>query len=257
MSGHSKWAQIKRQKGVTDIKRGQIFTKLANAITIAVKQGGGIGDPSQNFRLRLLIEKARAVNMPKSNIDRAIQRAQGKQAEQVENVTYEGFGPNGIAIIIEAVTDNKLRTTSEVKNLFDKNGANLGIPGSVSYMFQTKGLISVKKNEKTIDDIFLVAADLGAEDVEDVLKSAIIYTKPEELTKIKDALTAKGFIVEDFELARKPLTEIQITNKDTANKILAFIEKLEDLDEVQKVYSNFDIQESLITFSEFQESNTD
>lgn len=246
MSGHSKWAQIKRQKGVLDIKRGQVFTKIASAITIAVKQGGGVADPNQNFRLRLAIEKARNVNMPKSNIDRAIQRALGKQAGEIENVVYEGFGPLGVAFIVEAVTDNKQRTTAEIKNFFDKNGANLATPGSVAYQFQIKGLIGVKKDGKTIDDIFLISADAGAEDVEDAGDEAIVYTKPEELAKVKEELRHRGLLVNSFELVRKPLTTVFINDREQAQKILGFIEKLENLDDVQKVYSNFDIPDDFI-----------
>lgn len=246
MSGHSKWAQIKRQKGVADIKRGQAFTKIANAITIAVREGGGVSDPNQNFRLRLVIEKARTLNMPKANIDRAIARAQGRQAGEIENVVYEGFGPGGVAIIVEALTDNKQRTTSEIKNLFDKNGASLGTPGSVLYQFQTKGIISIKKDGKTLDDIFLIAADSGAEDIEDAGESVLIYTKPEELSKIKEAMLSQGLKVEDFELTRKPLTTVSITDSGTASRILAFMERLENLDDIQKVYSNFDIPDSLM-----------
>lgn len=254
MSGHSKWAQIKRQKGAADIKRGQVFTKIANTITIAVRQGGGVADPLQNFRLRLAIEKARAINMPKENIERALRRAQGKLAgETLEEVVYEGFGPGGVAVIVEATTDNKQRTTSEIKNLFDKNNANLATPGAVSYQFQTKGEIAVKKNlpagkagGKTLDDIFLMAADLGAEDVEELGKEVLVYTKPEDLARIKEELVAKNLTVDNFELIRKPVTNVSINDPSMAQKILTFIEKLEGLDDVQKVYSNFDIPDEIL-----------
>lgn len=247
MSGHSKWAQIKRQKGAADIKRGQVFTKIANAITIAVREGGGVSDPSQNFRLRLAIEKARAINMPKENIERALRRAQGKLAgETLEEVVYEGFGPGGVAVIVEATTDNKQRTTSEIKNLFDKNNANLATPGAVSYQFKTKGEIAVKKNGKTLDDIFLIAADLGAEDVDDLGKEILVYTKPEDLARIKEELVASNLTVDNFELIRKPVTNVSINDPSMAQKILAFIEKLEGLDDVQKVYSNFDIPDEIL-----------
>lgn len=248
MSGHSKWAQIKRQKGVADIKRGQFFTKIAKAITITVREGGGVSDPSQNFRLRLTIEKARAINMPKENIERAIERGKGKGAkgEEILEVIYEGFGPGGVAVIVEAATDNKQRTTAEVKNLFDKNNASLGVPGAVSYQFQTKGEIVVKKNGKTLENIFLIAADLGAEDVEDLGEEVIVYTKPEDLARIKEEFLSKGLIVDNFELIRKPIINIPIKDLDTAQKILTFIEKLESLDEVQKVYSSFDIPDEIL-----------
>lgn len=246
MSGHSKWAQIKRQKGVADIKRGQAFTKIANGITIAARQGGG-SDPEQNFRLRLIIEKAREINMPKENIERAIRRAHGKlEGAGLEEATYEGFGPGGVSVIVEAATDNKQRTTSEIKNMFEKNGVSLGTPGAVAYQFQQKGLITVKKNNKSIDDIFLLAADAGAEDIEEAGEDVLLYTTSGDLTKVKDALLNNGLKVENFELTRKPTITIPIEDKNTAQKILTFIERLENLDDVQKVYSNFDIPDNII-----------
>ncbi|MBI2074885.1 MAG: YebC/PmpR family DNA-binding transcriptional regulator [Candidatus Levybacteria bacterium] len=247
MSGHSKWAQIKRQKGATDAKRGQAFTKLANAITVAVRESGGISDPAQNFKLRLLVEKARAVNMPKENIERAIQRASGKQAgEGVAEITYEGFGPGKVALMVDAVTDNKQRTTSEVKNILDKNGAVLATPGAVSYQFVQKGLITVKKNGQNADDIFLLAADAGAEDIEEVGDEILVYTKPDQLSKVKEGLT-KSLNIVDAELTRKPMVTVSITNKEIASKILTLMERLESLDDVQKVYANFDITDEIIS----------
>lgn len=247
MSGHSKWAQIKRQKGVADIKRGQAFTKLANAITIAVRQGGGIGDPSQNFRLRLVVEKARSVNMPKENIERAIARGQGKggKGESLDEVVYEGFGPGKISVVVEATTDNKQRTASEIKNVFDKSGATLATPGAVSYQFEQKGVITVKRGDKSVDEIFLIAADAGAEDIEDAGEDVLVYTKPEDLSLVKQNL-ATALQVVDAELTRKPMVSVPVLDKETANKILGFMDKLESLDEVQKVYANFDIPDSLL-----------
>ena len=239
MSGHSKWSTIKRQKGAADIKRGLTFTKIANALTIAVKKGGGVSDPTQNFHLRLLIEKARSANMPKENIERAIERAQGREASALEEVVYEGFGEGGkVTFLVDAATDNKQRTTSEVKNLFDKAGAVLARPGAVSYQFQTKGLIKVAKNGKGIDDIFLTAADAGAEDVEDGEDEIVVYTKPEELTKVKDELAKSGLVIREVELTRKPKVTIEITDKNTLDKIYAFVDRLESLDDIQKVYTN-------------------
>src|SRR3990167_6843005 len=167
MSGHSKWSTIKRQKGAADIKRGATFTKIANAITIAVKQGGGIGDADQNPKLRLAIEAARSANMPKENIERAIQRAKNKGEGELQELMYEGFAPGGVSVLVEAATDNPNRTTSEVKSLFNKSGARFAEPGAVAYMFSQVGEISVSKNGKSIDDIFTVALDAGAEDIED------------------------------------------------------------------------------------------
>src|SRR5258708_2782024 len=183
MSGHSKWATIKRQKGTNDEKRGAVFTKLSKAITIAVKQGGGIPDPNQNFKLRLAIDSARNANMPKDNIQRAIEHAAGKQADTLEEVVYEGFGPGGISIIVEAMTDNKNRTTSEIQNIFNKNGGNMAQMGAVAYQFQQLGRIIVAREGKSVDDIFLEAADAGALDVEEADNEVFIYTKPSDLAK--------------------------------------------------------------------------
>lgn len=250
MSGHSKWAQIKRQKGVADIKKGQVFTKLANAITIAVRDSGGIGDPEKNFKLRLIIEKSRAVNMPKENIERAIEKGQGKgKGEELAEVVYEGFGPQGVSIIVEATTDNKLRTNSEVKNVLDKNGGHLGSQGSVSYQFEKKGQITVNKNGKTLDEIFFQAADAGAEDVEEIGDQVLIYTKPEELSMVKQKLTGQ-LSVTDAEITRKPFVVVSISDKSAAQKILSLMEKLEALDDVQKVYANFDIPDEILKETE-------
>lgn len=248
MSGHSKWAQIKRQKGATDMKRAQAFTKLASAITLAVRQGGGVADAEQNFRLRLAIDKARQMNMPKENIERAIDRATGKggNAAVFEEVVYEGYAPGGVAVIVDAATDNSLRTTAEIKNVFNKSGATLGALGSVSYMFQTKGIITVKKEGKAVDDIFLLAADAGADDVEEAGESVLIYTKPDEVAQVKEMLVQEGFSVEDFELTRRPVITKEITDKETAEKVFAFIDKIDALDDVQKVYANFEIADAIL-----------
>ncbi|MCL5432924.1 MAG: YebC/PmpR family DNA-binding transcriptional regulator [Patescibacteria group bacterium] len=248
MSGHSKWAQIKRQKGVADIKRGQTFTKFSNMITLAVKQGRGVGDPDQNFRLRLAIEKARAFNMPKENIERSIKRALGKQAEAVEEAVYEGFGPSGVAVIVEAVTDNRQRTTSDVKNIFDKMGGNLGQPGTVSYQFKQLGEIVVKKGKFSFDDIFSFAVDAGADDVRESDSSdsendqILIYTDSQDLAKVRDFLSQKGVEIVQSELVRVPTTTIQISDKEILDKINVFIEKVEELDDVQKVYTNLEFK---------------
>lgn len=248
MSGHSKWATIKRQKGVADVKRGQVFTKIAKAIILAVRSGGGIGDPEQNFKLRLAVEKARSMNMPKDNIERAIEKGRGKAdlGEEMQETVYEGFGIGGVSLIVEAATDNKIRTTSEVKSIFDKNGGNVGVPGAVAYQFQQKGLIAAKKEEKTVDEIFLIAADCGAEDIEDSGDSVLIYTKPEELAVVKDSLSRAGITITEAELTRRAVVTVPIHDKETADRLLAFIDKLENHDDVQKVYANFDIPEIFI-----------
>jgi len=250
MSGHSKWATIKRQKGANDAKRGQLFTKLSKAITITVRQGGGVADPDSNFRLRLAVEAARAANMPKDNIDRAIQRASGKQAETLEEAVYEGFGPGGFSVVVETFTDNKLRTVSEVKNVFNKNGGNMGAQGSVMYQFEKKGVITVEKAGKSLDDIFLIAADSGIDDIEDADENVLLYTKPDDVTKIKDELSKNGLTVNTFELIFKPIVLNGISDKVSAERALSFIDKLESLDDVQRVSANFDIPDELIENSQ-------
>lgn len=239
MSGHSKWATIKRAKGAADAKRGLAFTKLSNAITIAVKQGGGIADTAQNFKLRLAVEAARVSNMPKENIERAIGRAAAKGEGILEEVTYEGFAPQGVAIIVEAATDNVQRTSAEIKNIFNKSNASFGQPGSVSYLFKQVGKITVPLDGKTFDDIFALAAESGAEDIEEGVEDrCIIYTDPTSLSKVKDTLIARGLKVEDIELVRKPINALPVSDPAKKQQILDFIHKLEEMDDVQKVYSN-------------------
>lgn len=246
MSGHSKWATIKRAKGANDAKRGTLFTKLSKAITIAVQQGGGIADPDSNFRLRLAIESARSANMPKDNIERAITRASGKQGAQLEEATYEGFGPGGFSVVVEALTDNILRTVGEVKMTFNKGGGSMGAQGSVMYQFEKKGIVTVEKNGKSLDDIFMIAADNGADDIEDADSEVLLYTKPEDVAKVRDALSGAGLSVKSSELTLKPIVINEITDKVAAEKAIAFIERMEDLDDVQKVYANFDIPMDVI-----------
>ena len=241
MSGHSKWSQIKRQKGINDKKRGQTFTKLGNAITIAVKQGGGIGDPGQNFRLRLAIDAARAANMPKENIERAISKAQAGKGGEFEEVIYEGFAPGGVSVIVEAATDNTMRTTSEIKSLFNKHNASFGQPGSVAYQFKQEGEIIIKKNGKTFDDIFSIAVESGAEDLEDAGEEIFIYTDTQDLAKVKDNLSSQGLEILEAGLIRKPIVTVPITDKDKFDKIASFLNILEEMDDVQKVYSNMEI----------------
>ena len=242
MSGHSKWATIKRAKNALDIKRGLAFTKISNAITIAVKAGGGIADPTQNFKLRLAVEAARTANMPKENIERAINRAAAKGEGVLEEVTYEGFAPFGVAIIVEAATDNVQRTSAEIKNVFNKSNASFGQPGSVSYLFKQVGKIIAIKEGKTFDDIFAIAVESGADDIEEGTGDrCIIYTDPSFLSKVKDALIARGLKVESVELVRKPMDTIPVSDALKKQQILDFIGKLEEMDDVQKVYSNISL----------------
>lgn len=245
MSGHSKWATIKRQKGANDARRGQQFTKLSNAITIAVRQGGNVTDPEGNPRLRLAIDAARAANMPKENIERAIGRAAGKQAENVEETVYEGFGPGGFSVMVEAVTNNKQRTVAEIQSFFKKNGGSIGAPGSVAYQFAQKGAVTVEKNGKTLDDIYLLAVESDAEDIEEAGDEVIVYTKPSNLAKTRDEMKGHGVNITTTELIRRPIVNHEMSDPETVKKALDFLEKLDEMDDVQKVYANIDIPDNL------------
>lgn len=247
MSGHSKWSQIKRQKGAADVKRGQNFTKLGNAITIAVREGGG-ADPASNFKLRLTIDKARAANMPNENINRAIDRGLGKGvgAAQLDSVIYEAYAPGKVAIVIVATTDNKNRTTSEIKNMIERSGGSFVAQGAVSWMFNDEGVITIAKNGKSFDELFEDAVDAGAEDVEDLDDAVEVYTKPAELETVKSALSSKGINIEGAELTKKANTAVEVSERETAQKILNLMEKLEEHDDVQKVYSNFEVAEGVL-----------
>lgn len=250
MSGHSKWSTIKRQKGAADIKRGMAFTKIANVITIAVKVGGS-GDPESNPRLRVAMEDAKAVNMPKENVQRAIDRGLGKLPGQtLEEVTYEGFGPGKVAYYIEGVTDNKLRTNSEIKNSFEKAGGSLGGSGSTAYMFEKKGEIRIKSKGGSVEEEILELIDFGAEDVEDYIEENIqrylVYVESQKLNTMSIKITQAGFEVESAEITFKPNIMVAISDKETAQKVLNFTEKLEDHDDIQKVYANFEISDELL-----------
>lgn len=230
MSGHSKWATIKRQKGANDAKRGQLFTKLANAITIAARTGS---DPEMNPSLRIAIEKAKGANMPKDNIDRAIQKAVGGAGGvELSEVVYEGFAPGGAAVIIEAVTDKKQRTVSEVKNILDKNGGSMAGQGAVSYLFQRSGEIIVPLNGKSSDELLDAALENGASDFEDEEGIGYIYTDASLLHSVQKKLVELGFTVEDAGIVYRPLNRVLIA-KETEEKLMNLIEKLEDLDDVQ------------------------
>lgn len=247
MSGHSKWKTIKRQKGVKDAKRGAIFTKHSNAITVAVKHGGNVADREGNFKLRLAIEAARADNMPKENIDRAIAKAAGKEGVNLEEVVYEGFGPGGFSVVVEAFTDNKQRTVAEVKNAFEKNGGTMGAQGSVMYQFERKGVITIVKKEKSSDDIFAIAVDSGAEDVEEAGDETLIYSDTSDLAKVRSYLAGKGIAIQNAEFVYNPIVLFPITDKTIAEKAVAFLEKLEELEDVQKVFANFDIPDAIMS----------
>lgn len=244
MSGHSKWSQIKRQKGATDAQRGQLFTKLAKEIIIAAKQGGP--DPTANFRLRMAVQKAKENNMPSDNIERAIKRATGGgDGAELSEVTYEGFGPAGTAVIVEAATDNRNRTVAEVRNVFTRSGGNLGENGSVSWNFEQRGVITLSPNGKDPDEIMMQAIDAGAEDVQVGSETIDVYTQPSDLETVKKALEESGLAVASAESARVPKTTVQLDERD-AVQTLRLVEKLEALDDVQKVYFNAEFSDDVL-----------
>ncbi len=244
MAGHSKWAQIKRQKGANDQKRGALFTKLTREIMQAAKQGGP--DPAANFKLRLAIQRARAANMPNDNIERAISKATGGASEdQLDEVTYEGYGPGGAAILVAALTDNRNRTVSEVRHQFSRNGGNLGEAGSVSWQFEPRGIITIPLEGRAADDVALLAIDAGAEDV-DVQGDAVeVRTDPASLETVRKNLEAAGLQVENADFAMVPKTTIELDDR-TAHQVLRLIEALEDLEDVQRVYSNAEFSDEAI-----------
>lgn len=240
MSGHSKWSTIKRQKGVKDAARGALFTKLGNTIAIAARGGT---DPETNFALRLAVDKARAANMPTANIQRNIDRAKDKDAAQLQEVMYEGYGPAGVAIIVEAATDNINRTYPEIRLAFSKHGGRLAEKGAVVFQFDRKGAIRV---QATGDDLLLTAIDAGAEDVQEEDGESIVYTSLAELAKVRDALRAAGIAVTEAELTYTPNTTVEVTDKDAAGKIMRLMDALDDIDDVTNTHVNFDIDESLL-----------
>ncbi len=249
MSGHSKWHTIRRAKGAADQKRGQLFTKLARDITIAAREGGG--DPAMNFRLRLAIDKARSNNMPLDSIQRAVDRGTGKgnDGTMVETVFYEGYAPGGVAILIEAATDNRNRTSSDVRATMNKNGGSPGEPGSVSWMFRQQGLITIDLSSvrRDPDEVTLQAIDAGAEDVEASEELLEIYTDYANLNAVRMALEEQGLPIKDAEVTMRPTTLITPTDEQDALKVLRLLEKLEDLDDVQRVYSNLEITDELVS----------
>jgi YebC/PmpR family DNA-binding regulatory protein len=244
MSGHSKWSTIKRQKGANDAKRGALFTKVAREIAVAARLGGG--DPDANYRLRLAIEKARSVNMPADNIKRTIEKATGGgDAEQFEEIVYEGYGPGGVAVLVEAATDNRNRTAAEVRSIFTKTGGQLAGSGAVAWQFEPRGLIAIAQNGQDADEVALAAIDAGAEDVDTDDPEAIeIFTSPADLERIRAALEAAGVSIDSAEstMIAKQTVELDSTK---ARQALRLVEQLEDLDDVQRVTANFDIPEDV------------
>ena len=241
MSGHSKWSTIKRQKGAKDAARGAVFTKLGNAIAIAARSGT---DPETNFALRLAIDRAKAANMPGSNIQRSIDRSKDKNAAQLQEVMYEGYGPGGTAILVEAATDNINRTYPDVRLAFSKHGGNLAEKGAVAFQFDRRGVIRVRG---TGDDVLMQALEAGADDVQEEDGESLIYTDPKELAKVRQALAEAGLEILEAELTYVPNTNIEVTDMATAGKIMRLMDALEELDDVTNTHVNFDIPEDLLT----------
>ena len=240
MSGHSKWSTIERQKGVKDAARGAVFTRLGNTIAVAARNGT---DPETNFSLRLAIDKAKAANMPMSNIQRAIDRQKDKDATQLQELLYEGYGPGGVAIMVECMTDNINRTYPDVRLAFSKHGGNLAEKGSVSFQFERRGLIRVAEKG---DLVLEVAVEAGADDIIDEEDGTIIYTDPKDLNKVRLAFFNGGFNVVDAELTYVPTNMVKIDDLNTAGKVLRLMEALDDLDDVTNTYVNFDIPEDIL-----------
>lgn len=244
MSGHSKWSSIKRQKGVNDVKRGAIFTKIGREIGIAARAGGG--DPDANYKLRLAVDKARSVNMPADTIKRAIEKAVGgSEAEQYEEIIYEGYGPGGVAILVEAATDNKNRTAAEVRSLFSKAGGQLAGAGAVAWQFETRGIVLVTRDGQDPDDIALAAIDAGADDVDTDGDPLEIVTQPGDLEAVRIALEGTGVTIESAEVTMQPKSTVEV-EVSAARQNLRLIENLEDLDDVQRVTANFDIPDEVM-----------
>jgi len=245
MSGHSKWANIKHKKAAKDAKKGKIFTRIAKEITIAAREGGG-GDPEMNPRLRLAIQNAKSVNMPSDNIKRAIQKGTGEiEGAAYEEIVYEGYAPLGVAVIVETVTDNRNRTFSELRSQFGKLGGNLGEPGSVAWNFDRKGVIVIKTNGKTEDELLEHVLESGAEDLEFDEETSRIICAFEDLIKCNKYFEDNKFIVEESKFEYIPRTYINITELNDARKIIKFMEAIEDLDDIQNVYGNYEFSDEI------------
>jgi len=240
VSGHSKWSTIKRQKAVTDAKRGAVFTKLGNQIAIAARSGT---DPTINSALAMAIEKAKAANMPTANIERSIQRVKDKSAAELHELTYEGYGPGGTAIIVEAATDNLNRTLPEVRLAFSKHGGSLAEKGAVAFQFNRKGMLRVKDAG---DDVMMAALEAGADDVQEEDNGSIVYTDPKDLAKVRDGLKGAGVEVVEAELTYVPNNTVEVSDAATAGKVMRLMDALDDLDDVTATHTNFDIPEDLL-----------
>jgi YebC/PmpR family DNA-binding regulatory protein len=244
MSGHSKWSTIKHQKEAKDQKRGTVFTKMARAITVAVRKGGS-PDPETNFALRLVIERARAANMPKDNIQKAIARGAGKGegegATSLKEAVYEGFGPGRVAIVVETLTDNTNRTVSELKKIFERGGGSLASPGAAAYLFEKKGLILLAK-EGDLEEVMLELIDLGVEDVNEVSEGVEVHISTDRLAHFGDLLTKGGFKVQKMEIVMRPKTKMVVADQKEAEKVGSLLKAISDHNDVQKVWANFEIR---------------
>jgi YebC/PmpR family DNA-binding regulatory protein len=249
VSGHSKWAQIKRQKGVADAKRGQVFTKLGRELAVAVREGGP--NPEMNPRLRLAMDRARAANMPIDTIDRAIKRAAGGgEGVSLEDIVYEGYAPGGAALLVEVLTDNRNRAVAEIRNAFTRGGGSLGEAGCVAWLFDQRGIVAVETSGRDPDEISLLAIDAGAEDVRVEDTVVEVYTTPGDLEAVRSALAQSGATIAGAELGMVPKTSIALDPKEAA-ATMRLMERLEDLDDVQKVYTNLEIsEEALVEYAE-------
>lgn len=247
MSGHSKWATTKHKKAAIDAKKGKAFTQVANMIAIAAKQGGG--DPKMNFSLRLAIEKAKAVNMPAANVERAIKRGTGEGGgAKIEEFIYEGYGPSGIAVLVETASDNKNRTVGEIRAAFTKYGGSLATAGSVAYLFEQKGQITISfaESKKNKEDIEMAVIESGADDFEEQEESVVVYTKPHDLAAVKESLEKNGIKIEDAGLVFIAKNEILVKDEEKASSILKLMDALEFLDDVVAVHANFDIPAEIL-----------
>jgi YebC/PmpR family DNA-binding regulatory protein len=246
VSGHSKWSTIKHKKGAADAKRGKLFSKLTRAIIVAAKEGGP--DPGANLALQNAVEKARSYSMPKDNIDRAIAKGSGADADAstFETVVYEGYGPSGVAVIVEALTDNRNRTAGEVRHTFAKNDGNLGGSGAVAWLFERRGVVVVTADGVDEDELTLAAAEGGADDVMQDGTTFQVFAAPEQLTAVREAVEDAGFAIESAELTMVAKTTVEVEDEGDAKKVLRLIDQLEDNDDVQDVYANFDIPEHVL-----------
>jgi YebC/PmpR family DNA-binding regulatory protein len=254
MSGHSKWSTIKRKKGAADAKRGALFGKLSRAITVAAREGGG--DPDMNPALHLAVQKAKEANMPNDNIQRAIDKGTGAGADAatIERITYEGYAPGGVAVLVEVLTDNRNRAASDVRYVFSKNGGKLGTSGSVSYLFERKGVILVPRNEVDEDELLELVLEAGAEDVEPMQSDYRVVTAPEDFATVREGLKDAGIAFENAEITMQPQNSVDL-EAATAKQTLRLIDALEEIDDVQEVYANFDISDEVMAVTLDEESS--